>query len=193
MIIYGDKRSGNCLKVKWTAQVLGIAYEWRDIDIMAGGSRTDEYLAINPQGQVPCVRLEDGRYLAQSNAIMRYLADGSALLPSTPYERAKVDEWMFWEQYSHEPYIAVCRFHMLYLGRSADEREDWRVERGENALDFMDKMLAGRQWLVGEAMSIADIALYAYTRDVHLGGFNLASRGHVRRWLDECKEQLPPG
>ena len=114
MRIYGDSNSGNCLKVKYTADYLGLGYEWINVDIMQGESRTPDFLQINPQGQVPVIELEDGRCLAQSNAIIRYLAQGTVLLPDDPYLQAKVDEWLFWEQYSHEPYIAVCRFHMLY-------------------------------------------------------------------------------
>ena len=112
MIIYGDQISGNCLKVKWTAERLGLEFEWRHVDVVAGDSRTTDYLAMNPQGQVPCVQLDDGRHLAQSNAIIRYLSAGSELLPEDTFAQAKIDEWMFWEQYSHEPYIAVSRFQM---------------------------------------------------------------------------------
>ena len=141
MLIYGDIISGNCLKVKFTADKLGIPYEWRAVDVVAGDTRRPEFLAINPMGQVPAVVLDDGRALAQSNAIIRYLARGSALLPDDPYLQAKVDEWLFWEQYSHEPYVAVCRFQMKYLGKSRDEREPWRVARGEAALDLLDKRI----------------------------------------------------
>ena len=143
LVIYGDTKSGNCLKVKYTADYLELDYEWISVDITQGESRTPDFLRINPQGQVPVVQFEVGRYLAQSNAIIRYLARGTALLPEDLYVQAKVDEWLFWEQYSHEPYIAVCRFHMLYLGKSRESREPWRVERGEQALDYMENHLAG--------------------------------------------------
>ena len=133
MRIHGDLRSGNCLKVKYVADRLGLEYEWRDVDIMRGDTREAAFLALNPQGQVPVLELDDGRHLAQSNAIIQYLAEGTALLPDDAYLRARVNEWLFWEQYSHEPYIAVCRFAMHYLGKNADEREAWRVERGESA------------------------------------------------------------
>ena len=119
MRVLGNAHSGNCLKVSYTADYLGLPYEWVEIDIMEGESRADRFLAINPQGQVPAVELGDGRTLAQSNAIVRYLANGSDLLPDDPYLQAKIDEWLFWEQYSHEPYIAVCRFQMLFLGKPA--------------------------------------------------------------------------
>ena len=127
-------------------------------------------------GQVPAIELDDGRCLAQSNAIIRFLARDSALLPEDGFAQAKIDELLFWEQYSHEPYIAVCRFHMVYLGRPKEAREPQRVERGEAALDLMEKLLAGRDWLVGSSMTIADIALLAYTRLAHEGGFDLAGR-----------------
>jgi glutathione S-transferase len=111
---------------------------------MKGESRVPAYLEKFPQGQVPAVELADGRTLAQSNAIIRFLARGSRLLPDDAYEQAKVDEWLFWEQYSHEPYVAVCRFHMKYLGRPKEAREAWRVERGEAALDLVEQQLRSR-------------------------------------------------
>ena len=190
MRIYGDTNSGNCLKVKYTADYLGLAYEWIAVDITQGESRTPDFLEINPQGQVPVIQVEDRRCLAQSNAIIRYLAQGTALLPEDAYLQAKVDEWLFWEQYSHEPYIAVCRFHMLYLGKPRDSREPWRVERGEQALDYMENRLAGRQWLTGDTFTIADIALLAYTRVAHEGGFDLGIRQNVQQWVRDCERLL---
>lgn len=190
MKVLGDARSGNCLKIGYTADYLGLPYEWVDIDIMKGESRTGEFLAINPQGQVPAVDLGDGRVLAQSNAIIRYLAAGSDLLPDDPYLQAKIDEWLFWEQYSHEPYVAVCRFQMLFLGKPASEREPWRVQRGDAALDLMNRQLDGTEWFDGRAFSIADIALLAYTRLAGEGGFELASRPNVTRWIAACEDKL---
>jgi glutathione S-transferase len=190
MKVYGDRISGNCLKVQYTADYLGIDYEWIDTDILAGESRTAEYLALNPAGQVPLLVLDDGRPLAQSNAIISYLARDSVLLPADPYDRAKVNEWLFWEQYSHEPYVAVCRFVMLYQKKSASEREGWRVERGEGALNLMEKMLSGRDWFVGGHVSVADIALVAYTRLAHEGGFDLGARPAVRAWIDRTEAAL---
>ena len=190
MKIYGDVVSGNCLKVKYTADFLEIPYAWVATDIMQGESRTPEFLAINPAGQVPVVQLDDGRTLAQSNAIIQFLADGSDLLPADPFARGQVNEWLFWEQYSHEPYVAVCRFAMLYLGKAREEREDWRVARGENALDFMDRSLAGKDWLAAGRFTLADISLIAYTRVAHEGGFDLGSRPNVRAWISRCEQQL---
>ena len=190
MKVYGDVVSGNCLKVQYTADYLAIAYEWIPIDIQKQESRSDEFLALNPAGQVPVIVLPDGRTLAQSNAIIGFLAEGSALLPGDPYDLAKVNEWLFWEQYSHEPYVAVCRFAMKYLGKSAEEREPWRVERGEIALDHLENALQTTQWLASASFTIADIALLAYTRLAAEGGFDLAARPQVRAWIERCEAQL---
>ena len=190
MRVYGDLNSGNCLKVRYTADHLGLAYAWVDVDITKGESRTEGYLAKSPMGQVPMVEFADGRTLAQSNAIIRYLARGSALLPEDPYLQAKVDEVLFWEQNTHEPLIATTRYHMVYLGRSLDEREAWRVERGERALDLMERMLDGRTFLVGDTLTVADIALLAYTRLAHEGGFDLAPRPGIRAWIARCEGLL---
>ncbi len=127
-------------------------------------------------GRIPAVELADGRRLAESNAIIRYLARGSALLPDDGFAQAKIDEWLFWEQYSHEPYVAVCRFHMVYLGRPKDSPRALARRARRSALDLMDRSLAGRSWLAGETMTIADIALLPYTRLAHEGGFDLSSR-----------------
>jgi glutathione S-transferase len=190
MKIHGDLISGNCLKVKYTADILGLRYAWVPVDVVKGETRTPAFLRLNPQGQVPVIELEDGRCLAQSNAIIRYLARDSALLPKDAFAQAKVDELLYWEQYNHEPYVAVCRFHMLYLGKPKDAREGWRVERGEKALDYMDRQLDGRKWFVGDAMTIADISLLAYTRLAHEGGFDLSSRANIRAWIGRCETAL---
>ena len=190
MDIFGDTQSGNCMKVKYTADLLGLKYNWRAVDILKGDSRTPEFLQVNPHGQVPVVVLADGRSLAQSNAIITYLADGSGLLPEDRYERAKTMQWLFWEQYSHEPYIAVCCFHMHYLKKSKETREAWRVEKGETALDAMELQLTQTAWVVGNDFTIADIALFAYTHLAHEGGFELASRPSVQRWIAGCKDVL---
>lgn len=194
MRIYGDRGSGNCQKVSITADFLQIPYQWVDIDIMKGESRTEAYLRKSPMGQVPLLELDDGRYLAQSNAIIRYLAQGTSLLPADPFIQAKIDELLFWEQYSHEPYVATSRFHMVYLGRTKDQREAWRVERGEKALDLMQRLIKGNMWFVGDSLSVADIALLAYTRVAHEGGFDLDSRPDVRAWImrAEMALGLPP-
>lgn len=190
MKIYGDMGSGNCLKVKYTADYLGLPYEWIPVDIMNGESRTPDYLAMNPAGEVPVALFDDGRALAQSNAIILHLAAGSALMPKVPFDEAKVNELLFWEQYSHEPYVAVCRYQMVYLGKSKDERETWRVERGEAALDLMESQLEGKDWLVAGQLSLADICLLAYTRLAGEGGFDLTSRPNVSAWITRCEAAL---
>ena len=190
MKIFGDKISGNCLKVQYTADHLGLEYEWIDTDIMQGESRTADYLAMNPAGQVPTLLLDDGRSLSQSNAIISYLAEGSSLVPGDSFQRAKVNEWLFWEQYSHEPYVAVCRFVMVYEGKTRAEREAWRVERAEGALDLMEATLRAGDWLVGDDLSLADISLLAYTRLAHEGGFDLNDRPNVRRWIQRSETAL---
>ena len=190
MRIYGDEGSGNCLKVKYVADYLGLTYAWEVIDVLKGETRTPEYLTRNPMAQIPVVEFDDGTYLAQSNAILRYLAHDSALLPADRFLNAKVDEWLFWEQYSHEPYIAVCRFHMRYLGKTAEQREPMRVERGEQALTMMESHLGSQPWLVAESFSIADISLLAYTRLAREGGFELSSRPNVMSWIARCESEL---
>jgi glutathione S-transferase len=191
MQIYGDLGSGNCLKVKYTADRLGLPYTWVPIDIMKGETLTPQFLERFPRGRIPAVEFADGRRLAESNAIIRYLARGSALLPEEAFTQAEIDEWLFWEQYSHEPYVATTRYHIVYLKRSLDQREAWRVERGERALDLMEGQLgSGRQWLVGETLTVADIALLAYTRLAHEGGFDLSSRPNVRGWIGRCETAL---
>ena len=190
MRIYGDTSSGNCLKIKYTADHLGFAYDWVTVSALDGETKRPEFLAINPFGQIPAVTLDDGRHLAQSNAILRYLARGSALLPEDAFEQAKVDEWLYWEQYSHEPYIAVCRFHMLYQGKPKEAREAWRVERGEKALDLMEGELSKRDFLAASRFTIADISLLAYTRVAHEGGFELRSRPAVQAWIARCEHNL---
>jgi len=190
MKIYGDSNSGNCLKVKWVSDRLRLPYSWIEVDTMKGGSRTPDLLKLNPFGQVPTVLFDDGRALAQSNAIIRYLARGSDLIPADDYAAAQMDAWLFWEQNSHEPYVAVCRFQMVYLGKPAGARDPNLVKRGEAALDQLERTLGGKRFLLGEAFSLADVSLLAYTRMAHEGGFDLAPRVALRRWIGEAEKQL---
>ena len=190
MRIYGDSISGNCLKVKWTADHLGLAYEWIETGVLNGETRTAKFLAINPAGQVPTVILNDGRPLAQSNAIILHLAEGSALIPADAYDRARMLEWMFWEQYSHEPYVAVARFQMAYLGKTVSELDPKLVERGYGALQRLQDGLVGSDYLVGARVSLADIALVAYTRVAHEGGFDLAAYPTVQAWIGRVESEL---
>ena len=190
MKIYGDANSGNCLKVKWVSVYLSLPYTWVEVDTMKGGSRTAEFLKLNGAGQVPLVVLDDGRALAQSNAIIRYLARDSDLVPRDAYSAAKMDEWMFWEQYSHEPYIAVCRFQMVYLGQSQGDLDTDKVKRGYAALALMEHQLRTTRFLVGDRMTLADVSLLAYTRVAHEGGFHIDGYGSVRRWIGACEKSL---
>jgi glutathione S-transferase len=190
MRIYGDSISGNCLKVKWVADVLGVPYAWIEVDILKGESRTPWFLAMNPAGQVPVVVLDDGRVLSQSNAIILHLAEGSALIPRDAYERARMFEWMFWEQYSHEPYVAVARFQVRYMGKPVSELETRLVERGNAALQRLEDGLSGSAYLVGAAPSLADIALVAYTRLAPEGGFDLGRYPNVQAWVKRVEAAL---
>ncbi len=194
MRVYGDSISGNCLKVKWVADRLGRPYDWVETGVLDGSTRTPEFLALNPAGQVPVVVLEDGRTLAQSNAIILHLAEGSALVPADPYNRARMFEWLFWEQYSHEPYIAVARFRLRYLGEDRESLDPKIVTRGESALARMELALASGGFLVGRALTLADVALVAYTRVAHEGGFDLARYPAVAAWVGrvEAELKLPP-
>ncbi len=190
MRIYGDSISGNCLKAKWTADLLGLPFDWIETSVLKAETRTADYLAMSPAGQVPLLQLDDGRRLAQSNAIILYLAEGSALIPADPFLRAKMTEWLFWEQYSHEPYVAVARFHRHYLGKDLEPRI---VERGQAALALLDGALKGRTFLVGDGLTLADIALVAYTRVAHEGGFVLADYPAVQAWIARVEKALGIG
>ena len=190
MKIYGDTNSGNCLKVKWVCDKLALPYSWIAIDTLKRETRTSEFLKLNYAGQVPTIEFDDGRTLAQSNAIIRYLARGSRLIPSDGYAEGKMDEWLFWEQYSHEPYIAVCRFQMFYLGKPASDLDPEKVKRGYAALARMEQQLAATPFLVGENVSLADVSLLAYTRLAHEGGFDLDRYAAVRRWIGETEKFL---
>lgn len=190
MKIYGEAISGNCLKVRYVADYLAIPYTWIDVDIVNGGAKAAEMLAKNPAGQVPFVEFEDGRTLAQSNAIMVHLATDSAMIPSDPFDKAKMFEWMFWEQYSHETAIAVARFRVVYQGQAVSDLDPDLVAKGNAALDLMEQHLQGRDWFVGSRLSLADIALYAYTQFAEQPGFRLDTRPDVSAWLVRVKAAL---
>src|ERR1700754_865976 len=190
MKIYGDFSSGNCLKVKWVCDRLALPYDWIAVDTTRRETRTSEFLKLNSAGQVPTVELDDGRTLAQSNAIIRYLARGSNLIPADAYAAARMDEWLFWEQYSHEPYIAVCRFQMVYLKKPASELDPEKVKRGHAALARMEQHLATSPFLAGATASLADLSLLAYTRVAHEGGFDLGGYPVLRRWIGEAEKAL---
>ena len=190
MRIFGDSISGNCLKVKWTADHLGLPYEWVETSVLNGETRTPAFLEMNPAGEVPAVVLDDGRPLAQSNAIILHLGRGSALIPDDPYLQARMLEWMFWEQYSHEPFVAVARFQVRYRGRAPSSLDPDLVRRADAALDRLDLALDGSAWLVGEAFSLADMALLPYTRFAPEAGLDLAARKCVMAWIGRCEAAL---
>lgn len=190
MRIYGDINSGNCLKVKWVCDYLALPYGWIAIDVLKQETRSEQFLKLNSAGQVPVVEFDDGRTLAQSNAIIRYLARGSDLIPTDVFAAAKMDEWLFWEQYSHEPAIAVCRYQMVYLGRPASELDREKVRRGYAALARMEQQLTAARFLTGEAFTLADIALPAYTRVAYEGGFRLHDYASLRHWIGDAETFL---
>ena len=186
MRVYGDSRSGNCYKVQLLCSHLGIAYEWKEVDIFAGDTHTPEFLAMNSNGKIPLLALPDGRCLPESNAILCYLADDSTLAGADRFSRADVLQWMFFEQYNHEPNIASSRFIIKYLGNPPDRRAALEEKRvgGYKALDVMESHLAAHDFMTGENFTIADIALYAYTHVADEGGFDLDAYPAVRAWLE---------
>lgn len=190
MKIYGDEQSGNCYKIQLLCALLNIAHEWIGIDILAGDTKAASFLAKNPNGKIPLLELDDGRVLSESNAIVNYLAAGSPLLPTEAYALAKTQQWQFFEQYSHEPYIAVARFIAKYLGLPEHRRADFESKQagGNKALAVMESQLSKTPFLVGDSLTTADICLYAYTHVAHEGGFDLQTFPAVRRWLKQIAE-----
>ena len=190
MTIFGDSISGNCLKVKFVADRLGIPYDWAETSVMNKDTRTPEFLSMNPAGQVPIVKFADGRVLAQSNAIMLHLAEGSDLIPANGFDRALMYQWLFWEQYNHEPAVAVLRFHRHYLKKTDAELDPTLVPRSEAVLTIMDDHLSQRRYFVSERLSLADIALVAYTRFSHQARIDLARWPQVRDWVHRIEDDL---
>jgi len=188
--LYDYLESGNGYKVRLLLHQLEIPYERVELDILKGETRTPEFLARNPNGRIPLLELDDGSHLAESNAIQFYLAEGTPLLPDDPLQRARALQWMFFEQYSHEPYVAVVRFWM-HAGQTAGrEREiEERRGRGYDALGVMERHLSSEPFFAGRRYSIADIALYAYTHVAHEGGFDLARFPALRDWLERVRSQ----
>jgi len=183
--VYGDSQSGNCYKVQLLMNHLDIEYEWQEINILAGETQSEDFLAKNPNGKIPLLELPSGEYLSESNAILNYLAYGTQFLPDTPWERSQVLSWQFFEQYSHEPYIAVARFIAKYLGLPETRRDEYEAKQsgGKKALSVMEQALSTRPYLVGRTFTIADISLYAYTHVAHEGGFELSDYPAVQAWL----------
>jgi glutathione S-transferase len=183
MRLYGYFLSGNCLKILWTARHLGQPVEWIETDIMAGAHRTPQFLAKNPVGQVPMVEFDDGRSLSQSNAICLYLAEGSDLVPADAFERAQMMQWLFWEQYNHEPAIAVARANILLRGATVATLDPALVKRCHGVLDLMERELSTRLFFVGDTPTLADLCIVAYTRVAPDAGFDLANWPSVSRWI----------
>ncbi|HWU71821.1 MAG TPA: glutathione S-transferase family protein [Pseudoxanthomonas sp.] len=193
LTVHGFSPSGNCHKVRLLLEQLGRDYRWVETDSARGATRTPKYLAKNPNGKVPMLELDDGRVLVESNAILCWLADGTKFLPSDPWQKAQALSWMFFEQYSHEPYVAVARFICGWTPADSPRRADLPKlrERGHAALAVMEKHLASNPWFSGDAYGIADIALYAYTCVAPHGGIALDAYPALRGWL--ARVEATPG
>jgi glutathione S-transferase len=189
--LYGMSDSGNCYKLQLLMANLGREYAWEEIDVLRGENLSPEFLAMNDRGKVPVMKLDDGRTMSESNAILHYLAEGSELLPADPWDRAKTLQWMFFEQYSHEPYIAVARFIRRFLAPDHPRRAslDALTASGNEALAAMERHLCRLPWFGGERYTIADIALFAYTHVAEDGGFDLGGYPHVERWIKRVQAQ----
>ncbi|MDQ3821965.1 MAG: glutathione S-transferase family protein [Actinomycetota bacterium] len=186
MLLYDSPVSGNCYKVRLLFAHLGLPYERREVDVVDRSNRPELLRGLNPAHRVPTLVLDDGRPLAESGAILWYFGEGTRFVPEDRYERAQVLQWMFFEQYDHEPAIAVARFWLAYSGRpkAFANRLEERTAAGYRALDAMERHLEARDWLVGDGMTLADVALYAYTHVADEGGFELARYPAIGRWLD---------
>jgi glutathione S-transferase len=193
--LHEDPRSGNCYKIKLTAALLGLPLATRQYDIIAGETRTPDFLErVNPNGRIPVLQIGN-RFLPESNAACWYLASGSALIPQDRFDQADMLRWMFFEQYSHEPNIATMRFWLHFIGSaqlSPQQKAQMMAKRiaGCEALSLMDGHLAGHDWFVGDSVSLADIALFAYTHVADEGGFGLGDYPAVERWIERVS-QLP--
>ncbi len=192
--IYGMRASGNCYKLQLLLDQLGREYRWVDVDSAHGATRTPEYLAKNPNGKVPLLELDDGRRLAESGAILCYLAEGTPFLPADHWLRAQTLQWMFFEQYSHEPCIAVARFIRGWLPHDHPRQAEVPalLQKGVQALSVMEQHLAGRDWFVGDSYGLADIALYAYTHCAGDGGFELSTFPNICAWLGRVTGSTRP-
>jgi glutathione S-transferase len=189
VLLYNNQLSGNCYKVRLLFAHLGIEYETREVDVFERHGRDELLGELNPALRVPTVVLDDGRALAESDAILVYFAEGTDYLPEDRYERAQVLQWLFFEQYSHEPYIAVARFWMHARITPDGSELEQKLRGGNAALKAMDKHLSGRQFLVADRYTIADIALYAYTHVAPEGRFDLHPYPAVREWLERVASQ----
>jgi glutathione S-transferase len=183
--VYGDIKSGNCYKIKLLMSLLDIEHEWVHVDILGGTTKAVPFLAMNPNAKIPVLEIAPGCHLPESNAILNYLAEDTAFLPKERLAKARVLQWQFFEQYSHEPYIAVARFIARYLGMPESRREEYlsKQEGGHRALRVMESQLKETPFLTGENYTIADVSLYAYTHVAGEGGFDLSLYPAVSAWL----------
>ncbi|MGE5766835.1 MAG: glutathione S-transferase family protein [Bacteroidota bacterium] len=184
--LYDDPDSGNGYKAQLLLHLLEIPYALVEVDAIQGETRRAPFLAKNPNGRIPLLELEDGTFLPESNAILYYLAEGTPWLPEDRLGRARALQWMFFEQYSHEPYIAVLRFWKRHTDRTPQSEPQWadKEKRGYDALAVMERTLAGQDWLLGAQPSVADVSLYAYTHVADQGGFDLQRFPAVRAWIE---------
>jgi glutathione S-transferase len=183
--VYGDINSGNCYKIKLLMFLLDIGHEWNHVDLLGQETRSASFMAMNPNAKMPVLEIGPGNHLWESNAILNYLAEGTDFLPSERLARARVLQWQFFEQYSHEPYIAVARFIARYLGMPESRKQDFlsKQEGGHKALRVMESQLEKTPYLAGDQYTIADISLYAYTHVAHEGGFDVSAYPAICRWL----------
>ena len=191
MLLYNSQISGNCYKVRLLLAHLGVPYEKRDVDVIDRTDQRDFLAGLNPVRRAPTLVLDDGRPLAESNAILWYFGEGTRFVPDDRYDRAKVLQWMFFEQYEHEPAIAVARFLKTYSGKPElwESQREHLTKRGIKALHALEGGLEDRDWLAGDGMTIADIALYAYTHSADEGGFSLDEYPAIRAWLERVAAQ----
>ena len=187
--VFGTASSGNCHKVRMALDILQLPYEWREIDIMKSETHTAEFLAMNAKAQVPVLAIDAQTFLPESNAILWYLGEGTPLVPGDRLQRARVLQWMFFEQYNHEPSIAVARFIHRFLKQPDHPRLPDLMKRGDEALGIMEGHLGQRAFFVGAALSIADLALFAYTHKAADGGYDLAKYPAVTAWVRRCLQQ----
>lgn len=188
--LHGMRASGNCYKAKLLFELTGTDYEWIEVDLFNGDARRPEFLAMNPNGKVPVLELPDGQFLPESNAILYYLAQGTLYFPEDRFEAARVMQWLFFEQYSHEPYVAVARFIKTFLPADHSRHAELPrlLERGHEALAVMDRHLDSREFLETDKPTIADIALFAYTHCAADGGFDLSVYASLNAWLERIRK-----
>lgn len=189
--LYEFFSSGNCYKLRLLLTQLDIPFQRIPVDILKGESRTPEFLSKNPNGRTPVLETEKGQFLAESNAILFYLSEGTDFLPTDSFEKAQVLQWLFFEQYSHEPYIATSRYWISILEKAEEYREALNQKRagGEAALKVMEQHLTEHQYFVGERYTIADIALFAYTHVADEGGFDLSEFPAIQAWIQRVQAQ----